>query len=266
MMAKKPKFVAYYRVSDEKTQGRSGLGIEAQSETVARFVASRGGEIIAPEFREVETGKNNERPQLTKAIIRCRKTGATLLVSKLDRLSRDAGFLMTLRNSGVELAAANMPEANTLMFMVMAGMAQQEREYISERTKDALAAATVRRKKAWDEAQAAGYPPPMGPLGGFRAKAPDIRKWQKQGVLAKRVKAQDWAEFHRDDIEPLVGEGKSLRAIATSLNEAGILTPQSKARADGPRKLWSAQGVSNVINRLGIKRPARADAAMWSEA
>jgi DNA invertase Pin-like site-specific DNA recombinase len=138
------------------------LGLEAQQEAVHQFVRTRGGEIIAPEYIEVETGKNNDRPELAKALARCRKPGACLLVAKLDRLSRDAGFLMTLRNSGVEVAAADMPEANTLMFMVMAGMAQQEREYISARTKAGLAAAKARGTK----------------LGGYRESAVDIRKYQ----------------------------------------------------------------------------------------
>jgi DNA invertase Pin-like site-specific DNA recombinase len=260
MLAKKPRFVAYYRVSDEKTQGRSGLGIEAQQDDVRQFVRARGGEIIAPEFKEVETGKNNDRPELAKAIMRCRKTGATLLVAKLDRLSRDAGFLMTLRSSGIELAAANMPEANTLMFMVMAGMAQQEREYISERTKAALKAAKARRTAIWAEAQANYYPPPVRLLGGHRANAADIREYQAQGAQASAAKALDTAEFHRDDIEPLVREGLSLRGIAAALNDAGILSPRSKSLHDARKltaenkKAWSAQGVKNVIDRLGIER------------
>lgn len=243
MMASKPKFVAYYRVSDEKTQGRSGLGIEAQQEDVRNFVKGRGGEITAS-FTEIESGRNNNREELAKAILRCRKTGACLLVAKLDRLSRDAGFLMSLRNGGVELAAANMPEANTIMFMVMAGMAQQEREYISERTKAALKAAKARGTK----------------LGGFRANAPDIRLYYKDGIRANRTKADEMAEFLRDDIEPLVREGLSLRAIAAALNEAGILSPQSKALYDAGllttenKKAWGAQGVANVVSRLKIDR------------
>jgi DNA invertase Pin-like site-specific DNA recombinase len=245
MMARKPKFVAYFRVSDEKTQGRSGLGIAGQKDDVGNFVRGRGGEIIAS-FTEIESGKNNDRAELAKAILRCRKTGACLLVAKLDRLSRDAGFLMSLRSSGVELAAANMPEANTIMFMVMAGMAQQEREYISERTKTALKAAKDRGTK----------------LGGFRENAPDIRAYYKQGVLANRAKAQDTAEFLRDDIEPLARTALSLRAIAAALNDAGILTPRSKSLYDAGnltpenKKAWSAQGVANVIERLGIDRAA----------
>lgn len=245
MMARKPKFVAYFRVSDEKTQGRSGLGIEAQQDDVRNFVKGRGGEIIAS-FTEVESGKNNDREELAKAILRCRKTGACLLVAKLDRLSRDAGFLMSLRNGGVELAAANMPEANTIMFMVMAGMAQQEREYISERTKAALKAAKARGTT----------------LGGFRENAPDIRLYYKDGIRANRDKADERAEFLRDDIEPLVRSGLSLRAIAAALNEAGILSPQSKTLYDAGlltpdnKRAWGAQGVANIINRLKIDRAA----------
>lgn len=84
-----PKFVAYLRVSTAR-QGRSGLGLEAQQTTVHQFVAGRGGTIIQPEFVEVETGKKNDRPELQKALKRCHVTGATLIVAKLDRLSRNA--------------------------------------------------------------------------------------------------------------------------------------------------------------------------------
>src|SRR5262249_39658819 len=138
------RFVAYLRVSTAR-QGRSGLGLEAQRETVRQFIASRNGKIIAPEFIEVESGKRNDRPEFAKAIKRCRVTGATLLVAKLDRLSRNAAFLLTLRDSliasGVEYVAADMPEANTMTIGVMAVVAQHEREAISKRTKEALAAA-----------------------------------------------------------------------------------------------------------------------------
>jgi DNA invertase Pin-like site-specific DNA recombinase len=109
----KPKFVAYLRVSTDR-QGKSGLGLEAQRTAVHQFVAQRGGEIIAPEYREIESGKVNNRPELEKAMKRCRLTGATLLVAKLDRLSRNAAFLMTLKDSGVPFVAADMPDANTL--------------------------------------------------------------------------------------------------------------------------------------------------------
>ena len=125
MAALASKFVAYLRVSTAK-QGRSGLGLEAQHEAVQQFVTGRGGKIIAPEFVEVETGKRNDRPELEKALKRCRLTGATLVVAKLDRLSRNAAFLMTLRDSGVDFVAADLPEANTMTVGVMAVVAQHE--------------------------------------------------------------------------------------------------------------------------------------------
>src|SRR5262250_108087 len=134
------RFVAYLRVSTAR-QGKSGLGLEAQRETVRQFVASQNGKIIAPEFIEIESGKRDDRPELDKAIKRCRVTGATLVVAKLDRLSRNAAFLMTLRDSGVQFVAADLPEANTMTVGVMAVVAQHEREAISARTKAALAAA-----------------------------------------------------------------------------------------------------------------------------
>src|SRR4051794_18406747 len=134
MQAVGGKFVAYLRVSTAK-QGRSGLGLEAQQSAVRQFVAGRGGKIIAPEYVEVETGKRNDRPELEKALKRCRLTGATLVVAKLDRLSRNAAFLMTLRDSGVDFVAADLPEANTMTVGVMAVVAQHEREAISHRTK-----------------------------------------------------------------------------------------------------------------------------------
>jgi DNA invertase Pin-like site-specific DNA recombinase len=146
MKDSKPKFVAYLRVSTDR-QGKSGLGLDAQRTAVHQFVAQRGGEIIAPEYREIESGKVNNRPELEKAMKRCRLTGATLLVAKLDRLSRNAAFLMTLKDSGVPFVAADMPDANTLTIGVMASLAQHEREMISKRTKAALEAARARGTK-----------------------------------------------------------------------------------------------------------------------
>ena len=114
----------------------------------------------------METGKRNDRPELEKALKRSRLTGATLVVAKLDRLSRNAAFLMTLRDSGVDFVAADLPEANTMTVGVMAVVAQHEREAISHRTKAALAAAKARGTV----------------LGGFRAGAPNIARYQRRGV------------------------------------------------------------------------------------
>jgi DNA invertase Pin-like site-specific DNA recombinase len=242
-MIKKPKFVSYLRVSTAR-QGQSGLGLEAQRATVQAFVASRGGEIIAPEYVEVESGKRNDRPELAKALLRCRKTGATLVIAKLDRLSRNAAFLMTLRDTGVQFVAADLPEANTMTVGIMAIMAQHEREQTAKRTVDALAAAKALGRK----------------LGGYRANAADIAHYQKRGARANVNRANEAAELIRDDIEPLAKAGMTLRAIADILNQRGILTPSSRILlrrhklSDQTRKEWSAQGVANVIERLGIER------------
>jgi len=137
------KFVSYFRVSTAQ-QGRSGLGLEAQQAMVQAQLARIGGVEIAS-FVEIESGRNNARPQLEAALLRCRQTRATLLVAKLDRLSRNAAFLMNLRDSEVKFQALDIPEANTLTLGVMALLAQQERELISTRTREALAARRARR-------------------------------------------------------------------------------------------------------------------------
>jgi DNA invertase Pin-like site-specific DNA recombinase len=219
------KFVAYLRVSTAR-QARSGLGLEAQREAVHRFVGGRHGRIIAPEFIEIESGKRNDRPELAKAIKRCRLTGATLVVAKLDRLSRNAAFLMTLRDSDVEFVAADLPEANTMTVGVMAVVAQHEREAISARTKAALAAAKARGKR----------------LGGRRPGAADIARYQRKGVQAAREKAAERLELVADDLRRLQAEGLSLRAIAARFAADSI----HSARGG----LWTPTAVARALNRL----------------
>jgi DNA invertase Pin-like site-specific DNA recombinase len=221
------KFVAYHRVSTER-QGRSGLGLEAQREAVQRFVGSRGGVIVAPEYVEIESGKRNDRPELAQALKRCRLTGATLVVAKLDRLSRNAAFLLTLRDSGVDFVAADLPEANTMTVGVMAVVAQHEREAISARTKAALAAAKARGTR----------------LGGRRKGAAEIATYQAQGVTAALRRADTKAEELRETVEALKGEGLSLNVIAARMNDQGVLT--SRGIAGG----WTATAVRRVLARL----------------
>ena len=225
MAPKAGKFVAYLRVSTAK-QGRSGLGLEAQQESVRRFVRERGGRILTPEYVEVETGKRNDRPELQKALKRCRATGATLVVAKLDRLSRNAAFLMTLRDSGVSFVAADLPEANTMTVGVMAVVAQHEREAISARTKVALAAAKARGKA----------------LGGRRKGAADISRYQRQGVEAAKAKAAARLSDVADSLQELADEGLSLNAIARQLNEQGIVASRGGN--------WTATGVKRALARL----------------
>lgn len=218
------KFVAYLRVSTQR-QGRSGLGLEAQRGAVRSFVESRGGQLLAPEYVEVESGKRTDRPELSKALQRCRVTGATLVVAKLDRLSRNAAFLMTLRDSGVEFVAADLPEANTMTVGVMAVVAQHEREAISQRTKAALAAAKVRGVK----------------LGGKRNGASDIRRYQLDGVRAAVERADKLACDRLPEIERLRSEGLSLNAIARRLDAEGWLTSRGRR--------WTATAVKRTLAR-----------------
>lgn len=124
-------------------QGKSGLGIEAQRNGVAEHL-NGGNWSLVKEFVEVESGKRIDRPKLDEAIKACRIYGAKLVIAKLDRLSRDAHFLLGLEKAGVDFVAADMPNANRLTVGIMAMVAEEERRMISKRTKDALAAAKRR--------------------------------------------------------------------------------------------------------------------------
>ena len=206
------KYIAYYRVST-KAQGQSGLGLEAQQALVAPYADD-----ILHSFTEVESGKNDDRPQLAAALELCRELGASILIAKIDRLSRDAAFLLTLRKAGVDIIAADMPNAGTLEFGVRAVVAQHEREQISQRTKAALAAAKQRGVKL-------GSPNPRA--GGLAAGA------------VRRAKTQDIAGKALPVITALRDAGASLRAIADELNKLGIQTATGKS--------WYAQSVKNIM-------------------
>lgn len=134
------RYVAYYRVSTQK-QGQSGLGLEAQKVAVRAFLDDAD---LIDDFTEVESGNREDRPELAKAIETALAYGAKLIVAKLDRLTRDPGFLYKLRDSGVNFICADMPEANKLTIGILALVAEQEREAISQRTKAGLAAAKAR--------------------------------------------------------------------------------------------------------------------------
>ena len=140
------KWVAYYRVST-KRQGESGLGLEAQKASVAEYL-NGGRWKLVDEFTETESGKDDRnRPALQEALAACRRWRATLVIAKLDRLSRDAHFLTGLHKAGVKFVAVDMPEANEMVVTIMAAVAQAERRMISERTKAALQAAKARGKR-----------------------------------------------------------------------------------------------------------------------
>lgn len=210
-------FVAYYRVSTEK-QGRSGLGLEAQRQSVAAFLSNKGK--LAQEFTEVESGRKNDRPKLQAALFLCRRLKATLVIARLDRLARNVAFIANLMESGVEFVAVDMPYANRLTLHILAAVAEHEREMISKRTKDALAAAKARGKRL-------GNPSPA--LALERA----------------RISVMESAELFTATHAPLVRElrmdGLTLRAIARELDRRNIKT------ARGGR--WQAVQVRNILAR-----------------
>lgn len=140
------KFVAYYRVSTTG-QDESGLGEEAQRMAVQAHLASNPGAELIAEFREVESGKKKNRPELAEAVRVCKRHKATLIIAKLDRLARNVHFVSGLMESGVDFVACDNPHANRLMVHILAAFAEHERELISQRTKDGLAAAKARGVK-----------------------------------------------------------------------------------------------------------------------
>jgi len=137
-----PRFVAYFRVSTNR-QGRSGLGLDAQREAVAQFLAGRGATVVT-EFVEVESGGKDDRPKLHEALAVCQREKAALLIAKLDRLARSVAFIANLMDSDTEFVAVDMPYASRFVLHVLAAVAEHERQIIGERTKAALAAAKAR--------------------------------------------------------------------------------------------------------------------------
>lgn len=195
-------YVAYYRVST-KAQGNSGLGLEAQRASVAGFVKG----VIIAEFTEVESGQQDKRQQLQLAISRAKREGAVLIIAKLDRLSRNASFIFTLRDSGVNFQCVDIPDANTLTIGIFATLAQHERELISNRTKAALAAKIAQGAK-------------LGKPENLTAAA------QIKGVAGNQRRAAD-NENNRRALalaSSLHEAGLNYGQIANRLNQAGFLT------------------------------------------
>lgn len=214
-------YVAYYRVSTDR-QGRSGLGLEAQREAVRRFLPS--GDRQMSSFTEVESGKNNARPQLAAAMDACRRAGAVLLIAKLDRLSRDVAFIAGLMKSDVRFIAADMPDADAFRLHIEAAIAEEERRRISGRTKAALNAAKARGVK----------------LGGFRGHVPSAED-RARGHTRQRELALQRAGTVLAAIGELVAVGiTSPSAIAKALTRRGIATARGGTH-------WQANQVKRVL-------------------
>lgn len=209
------KFVAYYRVSTDK-QGESGLGLEAQRDAVHKYLNGGSWEIVG-EFTEVESGRKSRRPELEAAIALCKKTKATLIVAKLDRLYRNAYFVAKLMHEGVNFLCVDNPHANKLTIQILAAVAENERELISERTRVALAAVKRRGTKL-------GSPTPE--IGAAKA--------------GEAVAAQ--ADRFADNVLPIIADLRrrglsTYREIADALNARGVPTARGGA--------WFASTVRN---------------------
>lgn len=222
-MAHSGKFISYLRVSTTR-QGASGLGLAAQRSAVESYL--NGGDwTLVEEFVEIESGKNTARPELAAALAACRLHGATLVVAKLDRLSRNAAFLLNLQDSGVKFVAADNPQVNEMVVGILAVVAQAEGKMISDRTKAALAAAKARGTR----------------LGSPR---PITRRAQLSGAKAslserKRLAAQ-WRRDALRMVTSAYSKAGTLAGAAAILNERGL-----PARRGGH---WSAVQVRRVLS------------------
>lgn len=210
----RPEFFAYYRVSTNR-QGMSGLGLEAQRNSVRNFRHANPG-ILLGEFTEIESGRKSDRPKLEEALQSCREHGATLLIAKLDRLARNVHFISGLLESDVKFVAIDMPNADRFMLHVYAAMAEEEARRISERTKAALKAAKARGVQLGRNGSV---------LGEVRSREADERA-KRIGPKILQMKQSD---------------GMSFREIAAQLNELGVKTEKGA--------VWHPTTVYRAYNR-----------------
>ena len=225
-------YAGYLRVST-RGQQQSGLGLEAQRTAISAHINGNP----MKEFVECESGKRNDRPELARALAFCRRSGATLIIAKMDRLSRNARFILELLDSDVDLIFCDMPQVSgpTGRFLLtsMAAVAQLEREMCSQRTREALAAAKCR-------GVVLGARKGHSPLTAYLA-----RHGNAAGVAGCKAKAAARAEAWRETMETMIQAGLSRCGIARKLNAAG-----EKSVRGGT---WTATAVKVVLGRLEIE-------------
>lgn len=226
------RFVSYLRVSTN-SQGRSGLGLDAQRQAVAAHVAAAGGQLLA-EFQEIESGKRADRPQLAAALAACRTRRAVLVIAKLDRLARNARFLLSVVEGSGEAGVVfcdlpSVPAGPIGKFMVtqLAAVAELEAGLISQRTKAALAIAKAR-------GVCLGNPSPTPATPAMAAAARAARSRQAAERVADVLAV----------VRQMQAKGvSSLRAIAAGLHEHGVRTPTGKHH-------WSAAQVRRLLRNV----------------
>jgi DNA invertase Pin-like site-specific DNA recombinase len=234
IMAKQAGIVSYLRVSTDR-QGKSGLGLEAQRDAIARFAAAEGLALVG-EYVETETGKGcdalDRRPVLREALADAKQRGAAICVAKLDRLNRDVHFISGMMTQRVPFIVAELgADCDPFMLHIYAALAEKERVLISERTRDALA-----RKKA------------QGALLGNRT---NLAEASAKGQQAQREAANVYAA----NILPVVREiqaagATTLRAIAAELVRRGVRTARGGS--------WSAGAMRGLLLRVpSIEHPRR---------
>lgn len=207
-------YITYFRQSTQR-QGQSGLGLDAQRVAVAPFADN-----IIAEYVETESGKKNDRPLLAEALAHAKREGATLLIAKLDRLARNVAFIANLLEANVPITCADMPEADRTMLQMMSVFAEFEGRRISERTKDALAAAKRR---------------------GIKLGSPNPHAGGKAAGEARRGKTATVAGEAMPIIKTLRQSGVSFAKIATTLNDARIPSAMGG--------VWHSTSVRNLVNR-----------------
>ncbi len=218
-IAEMKTFVSYVRVSTRQ-QGMQGLGIESQLNTVRDYISRQDGKTVG-EFKEVESGKNVDRPELLAALALCKKTKSTLIVAKLDRLSRNAEFLLSLQNAGVEFICCDAPNVDKFTVGILALVAQRERELISERTRAALQVAKSR---------------------GVRLGAVDpIRSVTVMNEGARQARVNFSATVRPVILDIQKAGISTLQGIAEALNRRGIATRTKKS--------WHASTVRNILHQ-----------------
>jgi DNA invertase Pin-like site-specific DNA recombinase len=229
------QYVAYYRVS-KKSQGESGLGLEAQQRAVRDYLNGGQWSLIG-EFTEVESGKNDTRPRLTEALAMAKNAGATLLIAKLDRLSRDVHFLTGLQKQQVKFVCCDMPYADQFTIHILAAVAQKEREFIVRRTNEGLD--SIRAKLANGETHVSKRSGRV--VERFGGTVAPTEAMVAKSVQVRSEKAKTFASTVAPTAKALKDAGLTLQNIADRLNEM-------KVKTSGGAN-WTPMAVKRVLER-----------------